>query len=51
MPASPIRRSRRGLLTWAARCLPGTPAAFGKLVADETEKWAKVVKFSGAKVD
>jgi hypothetical protein len=29
--------------------LPGSPADFGKLVADETEKWAKVVKFSGAK--
>jgi tripartite-type tricarboxylate transporter receptor subunit TctC len=30
--------------------LPGTPSEFGKLVADETEKWGKVVKFSGAKV-
>jgi tripartite-type tricarboxylate transporter receptor subunit TctC len=29
--------------------LVGSPAEFGKLVADETEKWAKVVKFSGAK--
>jgi tripartite-type tricarboxylate transporter receptor subunit TctC len=29
--------------------MPMTPAAFGKLVADETEKWAKVVKLSGAK--
>jgi tripartite-type tricarboxylate transporter receptor subunit TctC len=29
--------------------LPGSPADFGKLVADETEKWGKVVKFSGAK--
>ena len=31
--------------------MPMTPAEFGKLVADETEKWAKVVKFSGAKAD
>jgi tripartite-type tricarboxylate transporter receptor subunit TctC len=31
--------------------LPGSPAAFGKLVADETEKWAKVVKFAGIKPD
>jgi tripartite-type tricarboxylate transporter receptor subunit TctC len=29
--------------------LPGSPAEFGKLVADETEKWAKVVKFAGIK--
>ena len=28
-----------------------TPAQFGKLIADETEKWAKVVNFSGAKPD
>jgi hypothetical protein len=31
--------------------LAGTPAEFGKLIAEETEKWAKVVKFSGAKPD
>jgi tripartite-type tricarboxylate transporter receptor subunit TctC len=27
--------------------LAGSPADFGKLIADETEKWAKVVKFAG----
>ena len=29
--------------------LPLPPEGFGKLVADETEKWTKVVKFSGAR--
>ncbi len=29
----------------------GSPAEFGKIIADETEKWGKVVQFSGAKID
>jgi tripartite-type tricarboxylate transporter receptor subunit TctC len=29
--------------------LPGPAADFGKLIAEETEKWAEVVKLSGAK--
>jgi tripartite-type tricarboxylate transporter receptor subunit TctC len=29
--------------------LAGPPADFGKLIADETEKWGKVVKFAGLK--
>jgi tripartite-type tricarboxylate transporter receptor subunit TctC len=31
--------------------LAGSPADFGKLIADETEKWGKVVKFAGIKAD
>ena len=31
--------------------LAGSPADFGKLIADETEKWGKVVKFAGMKPD
>jgi hypothetical protein len=30
---------------------PWTPAEFGKLVADETEKWGRVVRAAGAKPD
>jgi tripartite-type tricarboxylate transporter receptor subunit TctC len=29
--------------------LPGEPATFGKLIADETEKWGKVIRFAGLK--
>src|SRR5581483_9152100 len=29
----------------------GSPADFGKIIASETEKWKKVVEFSGASVD
>jgi tripartite-type tricarboxylate transporter receptor subunit TctC len=35
----------------SAAVLPGSPADFRKLLVDETEKWAKVVKFSGASAD
>jgi tripartite-type tricarboxylate transporter receptor subunit TctC len=31
--------------------LAGSPADFGRLIAEDTEKWGKVVKFSGAKPD
>jgi tripartite-type tricarboxylate transporter receptor subunit TctC len=31
--------------------LAGSPGEFGKLIADETEKWGRVVKFAGIKAD
>jgi hypothetical protein len=31
--------------------MPMTPTEFGKLIANETKKWAKVVKFAGIKAD
>jgi hypothetical protein len=31
--------------------LPGSSADFSKLMIEETEKWAKVVKFSGARAE
>jgi tripartite-type tricarboxylate transporter receptor subunit TctC len=39
------------LAEMGAPVIRGSPADFGKLIADETEKWAKVVKFAGIKAD
>jgi tripartite-type tricarboxylate transporter receptor subunit TctC len=47
--ADPKARARFADL--GASLLPGSPADFGSLVLDETRKWAKVVKFSGARAD
>jgi tripartite-type tricarboxylate transporter receptor subunit TctC len=47
--ADPKIRAR--LADLGATVITGSPADFGKLIADETEKWAKVVKFSGARVE
>jgi hypothetical protein len=29
--------------------LAGSPSEFGRLIVEETEKWGKVVKFTGLK--
>ena len=34
-----------------AETMPMTPSGFEKFIADETEKWAKVVKFAGIRAD
>jgi len=34
-----------------ASVLPGSPADFGKLIADETEKWSKVIRAANIKVE
>ena len=39
------------LLDLGGMGLAGSSADFGKLIADETEKWAKVVKFAGIKAE
>ncbi len=45
--ADPMMRAR--LADLGGMVLPGSPSDFGKLVAEETEKWGKVVKFAGIK--
>jgi len=45
--ADPNMKAR--LADLGGTALAGSPADFGKLIAEETEKWGKVVKLSGAK--
>jgi tripartite-type tricarboxylate transporter receptor subunit TctC len=47
--ADPNMKAR--LADLGGRVLAGSPADFGKLIAEETEKWGKVVKFTGIKAD
>jgi len=47
--ADPATNAR--LAELGASLLPGSPADFGKLVADETEKWGKVIRFAGIKAE
>src|SRR5690349_3756211 len=47
--ADPAMKTRLAAL--GGEPLPGTPAEFGKLIAEETERWAKVVKAAGLKPD
>jgi tripartite-type tricarboxylate transporter receptor subunit TctC len=42
-------RFQARLAELGSTALPGSPADFGRLIAEDTEKWARVVKFSGAK--
>jgi tripartite-type tricarboxylate transporter receptor subunit TctC len=34
-----------------ASAMPGSPADFGKLIADETERWGKVIRSTGIKAE
>jgi tripartite-type tricarboxylate transporter receptor subunit TctC len=45
--ADPAIKAR--LAELGVTALPGSPADFGKVIADETEKWANVIKFAGIK--
>jgi tripartite-type tricarboxylate transporter receptor subunit TctC len=45
--AAPMIKAR--LADLGGMPMPTTPAEFGKFIAEETEKWAKVIKFAGIK--
>jgi tripartite-type tricarboxylate transporter receptor subunit TctC len=47
--AEPDKKQR--LADLGASFLPGSPADFAKLLADETEKWGKVIRFAGIKAE
>jgi tripartite-type tricarboxylate transporter receptor subunit TctC len=39
------------LISLGVEPLSMTPAEFGKRIADDTEKWAKVIKFANIKAE
>jgi tripartite-type tricarboxylate transporter receptor subunit TctC len=47
--ADPKMKAR--LAEWGATALPGSPADFGKLIADETEKWGNVIRALNIKAE
>jgi tripartite-type tricarboxylate transporter receptor subunit TctC len=44
-------KMRERLAELGCAVFAGSPADFGKFIADETEKWAKVIKFAGIKAE
>jgi tripartite-type tricarboxylate transporter receptor subunit TctC len=44
-------KMKQRLADMGGTVMTGPPAEFGAVIAEETEKWAKVVKFSGARAD
>ena len=44
-------RAKTRIADMGATLIAGSPADFGRLIAEETEKWGKVVRFSGARAD
>jgi len=47
----PISKIKARLADLGGTPLALSPTDFGKLIAAETEKWAKVIKFAGIKAD
>src|SRR5262245_62075011 len=47
--ADPKMKAR--LAEWGATALPGSPADFRKLIADETEKWGNVIRALNIKAE
>jgi len=45
------RKMKTRLADFGGSVLPGTPADFGKLIAEETEKWAKVIRAVNIKAE
>jgi tripartite-type tricarboxylate transporter receptor subunit TctC len=44
-------KTRARLAELGSMVVSGSPGDFGKILADDTEKWARVIKFAGIKAE
>ena len=51
MPALADPKMKARLADLGGTVLAGSPADFGKLIADETEKWGKVIRAANIKAE
>jgi hypothetical protein len=49
--ACPIPELRKRLAEGGGTVLAGSPADFGKFIAEQTEKWAKVIRAANFKAE
>jgi len=49
--AAGVFAEKARLAEWGATALPGSPADFGKHIAEEIEKWGKVIRAANIKVE
>ncbi len=49
MPGWRVPLFKHGMLISESEPFPGTPADFGRLIAEESKKWDKVIRVAGIK--
>ena len=51
MPASPNSQVKARIVELGGTVLGGSPAVFGTILTEASEKWARMIKFAGIKAE